>query len=168
MNELNDKDMNTLELKDKYWSLYEYMANSGNPENMKLFGRVMTQMMDDVIQSSPSKAEEYIDRLEAIKWKNYLTPKEAEKIIAGMEPKAPWSREQWAVEMQKHGYPQEKEPCYNRCALWVTMNMIMSDSSETIAMYVDSGNMFKLVHDLAVDKLTDRDGVFNIRRYFDV
>lgn len=160
--------MTQQELKDKYWSLYEYMANSGNPENMKLFGRVMSQMMEDLIQSSPSKAEEYIDRLEAIKWKNYLTPKEAEKIVAGMEPKAPWTREQWTAAMQQHGYPLEKEPCYNRCALWTTMNMIMSDSSETIAMYVDNGNMFKLVHDLAVDKLTDHDGVFNIRHYFGV
>lgn len=160
--------MTQQELKERYWSLYEYMANSNKPENMKLFGRVMTQMMDDMILSSPSKAEEYIDRLEAIKWKNYLTPKEAEKIVAGMEPKAPWSREQWKVAMEQHGYPLEKEPCYNRCALWVTMNMIMSDSSETIAMYVDNGNMFKLVHDLAVDKLTDHDGVFNIRHYFGV
>lgn len=160
--------MTQQELKDKYWSQYEYMANSGKPENMKLFGRVMSQMMEDMIQSSPSKAEEYIDRLEAIKWKNYLTPKEAEKIVAGMEPKAPWTREQWAAAMQQHGYPLEKEPCYNRCALWTTMNMIMSDSSETIAMYVDNGNMFKLVHDLAVDKLTDQDGVFSVRGYFGV
>ncbi len=160
--------MNIQEIKERYKSLYEYMANSGNPENMKLFGRVMTRMMEDMIQSNPSKAEEYIDRLEAIKWNNYLTPHEAETIVSNMSPKAPWSRDQWAAAMQQHGYPLEKEPYYNRCALWVTMNMIMSDSSETIAMYVDNNNVFKLVHDLAVDKLTDHDGVFNIRHYFGV
>ena len=40
--------MSTQELKEKYWSLYEYMANSKNTENMKTFGRVMTQMMEDM------------------------------------------------------------------------------------------------------------------------
>lgn len=42
----------------------------------------------------------------------------------------------------------------------------MSDSGETLAKYVDKDNLFKAVHDLAVDKLTDHDGVFNIRSYF--
>ena len=155
-----------MNLKEKYQSLYDYMAESRNPENMKAFGRVMTAMMDDMIQSSPTKAEEYINRLEAIKWHNYLTPKEAEAIVARMEPKAPWSREQWTNAMQQKGYPLEDEPHYSRCALWVTMNMIMSDSSETISKYVDNGRRFELVHDLAVDKLTDKDGVFSIRSYF--
>ena len=157
-----------MNLKEKYQSLYDYMAESKKPENMKAFGRVMTAMMDDMIQSSPSKAEEYIDRLEAIKWHNYLTPKEAEAIISKMDPKAPWSREQWINAMQQKGYPMDQEPLYNRCALWVTMNMIMSDSSATIDKYVESGRKFELVHDLAVDKLTDKDGVFNIRSYFGV
>lgn len=160
--------MNAQEMKEKYWSLYDYMASSKDPKNMKVFGRVMTSMMEDMIQSSPAKAEEYVDRLESIKWKNYLTQKEAEGIVAKMEPDAPWTKEQWASAMQKHDYPLEKAPCYNKYALWVTMNMIMSDSSETIAMYVDEENMLKLVHDLAVDKLTDYDGVFSIRSYFGV
>ena len=44
--------------------------------------------------------------------------------------------------------------------------MIMSDSSSTLEKYVDMGSMFKMVHDLAVDKLTDSDGKFEIRKYF--
>lgn len=160
--------MTAQELKNKYWHLYDYMAGSNKTEYMMLFGKVMSCMMEDMIVNSPSKAEEYIDKLEAIKWKNYLTPKEAEKIVAGMEPKAPWSREQWAAAMQQQGYPLEKEPCYNRCALWVTMNMIMSDSSQTLGKYVSNGDLFKMVYELAVDKLTDKDGVFSIRHYFDV
>lgn len=160
--------MNAQEMRDKYWSLYEYMANSKKPENMKAFGRVMTQMMEDMIYNSPTKAEEYINKLESIKWDNYLTATEAEKIVAAMEPKAPWSREQWRVAMEQHGYLLEEWPCYNRCALYVTMNMIMSDSSATIGKYVASEDLFKLVHDVAVDKLKDADGKFNIRAYFEV
>ena len=160
--------MNAQEMKDKYWSLYEYMANSKKPENMKAFGRVMTTMMDDSIQSNPSKAEEYINKLESIKWKNYLTPAEADKIVAAMEPKAPWSRDQWKAAMDQYGYPLEEWPFYNRCALYVTMNMIMSDSSATIGKYVANEDLFRLVHELAVDKLKDKDGVFSVRKYFSV
>ena len=160
--------MTAQELKEKYWSLYEYMANSRNPENMKIFGRVMSTMIEDMIASNPSKAEEYIDRLEAIKWKNFLTPKEAEAIVAKMNPRAPWTRDQWKAAMEQNGYPLEKDPCYNRCALWVTMNMIMSDSSQTLGKYVSNGDLFKLVYEIAVDKLTDKDDVFNIRLYFSV
>ena len=158
--------MNPQELKEKYWSLYEYMANSNKPEYMKAFGRVMTTMMDDMIQSNPSKAEEYINKLESIKWKNYLTPAEADKIVSQMEPKAPWSREQWKDAMEKHGFPLEEWPSYNRCALFATMSMIMSDSSKTLSNFVQGDNMFKLVYGLAVDKLKDVDSMFNARVYF--
>jgi hypothetical protein len=160
--------MNANEMKEKYWSLYEYMANSRNPENMKAFGRVMTAMVEDMIQSSPAKAEEYISRLESIKWKNYLTQNEADRIVSMMEPKAPWTREQWKQVMDQHGYPLEEWPCYNKCALWVTMNMIMSDSSEAISEFIDDENLFEFVYKLAVSKLKDLDGRFLIRQYFSV
>ena len=160
--------MNAQEMKDRYLSLYEYMANSRKPEYMKAFGRVMTSMMDDIIQTSPSKAEEYISKLESIKWKNYLTPAEADRIVSQMEPKAPWSREQWKAAMQQNGYELEEWPCYNRCALYVTMNMIMSDSSETLTKLVGGDGLFKAVYELAIDKLKDKDGMFNIRTYFGV
>lgn len=158
--------MNQEEMKEKYWSLYEYMANSKKPENMKIFGVVMTSMVMDMIASSPSKAEEYIDRLEAVKWKNFLTAKEADTIVDSMNPKAPWGREQWKAAMTNAGYEMEKWPCYNKWALFATMNMIMSDSSNTLTKYVDNEHLFKFVHDLAVDKLTDQDEKFNVRVYF--
>ena len=160
--------MNAQELKEKYSSLYDYMATSGKPEYMKTFGRVMTCMMDDVIANSTSKAEEYVEKLESIRWNNFLTAKEAEKIVSEMKPKAPWSREQWKSAMEQHGFELEHEPYYNRCALWVTMNMIMSDSSETLAKYVGSDKLFDAVYELAVDKLTDKDGKFDVRSYFGV
>lgn len=155
-------------MKDKYMALYEYMANSRDPKNMKTFGRVMTRMMDWMIQNKPTEAEEFICQLESVKWNNYLTPKEADTIVAGMNPKAPWSREQWKQSMEQAGYELEKWSCYNKCSLFVAMNMIMSDSSETLTKYVGNGDVFKLVHDLAVDKLTDKDEKFKIREYFGV
>lgn len=158
--------MNAQELRENYYELYEYMANSKNPDNMKAFGHVMNDMMEWLIVNKSDAAQEWIDRLQAIKWKNYLTQKEADSIVSDMEPKAPWSREQWRSAMEQKGYALEKEPCYNRCALYTTMNMIMSDSSETLGKYIQAEDLFGIVHDLAEDKLTDKDGNFKVREYF--
>lgn len=160
--------MTSEEMKNEFVILYNIMANSKNVAYMRIFGQVHKEMMLWFIQNKPDAAAEWLGKLESIRWKNYLTPKEAEKIVAGMNPKAPWSREQWRQAMEQAGYALEKEPCYNSCALWVTMNMIMSDSGDTLKKYVENGNQFKLVYDLAVDKLTDADGMFSIRNYFGV
>ena len=156
------------DLRQKYTELYEHMAMSKKPEYMKTFGKVMTEMFDWFAVNKPNAAQEWIEKLESIKWKNYLTPAEAEDIVSEMNPKTPWSREQWRNTMERHGFDLEREPCYNRCALWVTMSMIMSDSSSTLEKYIDEEQMFKAVYDLAVDKLTDKDGKFNIRHYFSI
>ena len=78
--------MNIPEQKERYTSLYDFMAQSRDPKNMKAFGSVMTEMMDWMLQNKPDVAEEMIDKLESVKWHQYLTPKEAEKIVAGMDP----------------------------------------------------------------------------------
>ena len=153
-------------MRKEFAALYELMANSKNVSYMHAFGMVHKEMMEWFIANKPDLAQEWLDKLESIRWKNYLTPKEAEKIVTEMEPKAPWTRDQWKSAMEQHGYELEKQPCYNKCALWTTMNMIMSDSSATLGKYVENGNIFKLVYDLAVDKLTDKDMVFSVRRYF--
>lgn len=156
------------ELRKEFTALYNQMANSHEVSFMRTFGNVHKEMMDWMIANKPDLAQEWLDKLASIKWKNYLTPKEAEKIVSSMNPKAPWSREVWKQAMEQAGYDLEFEPCYNRCALWVTMNMIMSDSSETLTKYVDGENIFSIVYDLAVDKLTDKDMAFNIRHYFNL
>ena len=158
--------MTAEEMKNEFHALYNMMAGSNKVEYMHTFGNVHKKMMDWMIANKPDIAQEMIDELEAIRWANYLTSKEAEKIVSSMNPKAPWSREQWKQAMEQHGLELEHEPYYNRCALYVTMNMIMSDSSDTIKEYVAEEKMFKFVYGLAVDKLTDKDGVFNIRSYF--
>lgn len=157
------------ELKEKYYELYDYMAQSKEPKNMKAFGHVMNEMYEWFVTNKPDAAQAWLDKLEAIKWKNYLTPNEADKIVAAMIPAAPWTREQWKASMEKSGFEMEEWPCYNRCALYVTMNMIMSDSSTTLTKYAGEGNvMFEFVHALALDKLKDADKRFDIRHYFNL
>ena len=159
-------------MKDRYTGLYDYMANSRDPKNMKAFGCVMTEMMEDMIQNSPAKAEEYIDQLEAIKWKQYLTPKEAEKIVAGMDPAGPWKRDVWKSTMESFGLPLEESPHYNKCALWVEMNKIYSDFGTEIATLLDKPlsytdkDIITVCYKMALKNLMDKDGVYNIRKYF--
>ena len=156
------------EMKKEFYALYDLMANSDKVEFMHIFGNVQKEMMEWFIANKPELAQEWLDKLQSIRWKNYLTPKEAETIVSSMNPKAPWSYDQWKGAMDQHGFEKNREPHYNRCALYTTMNMIMSDSGDTLKKYVDDADLFKAVYDLAVDRLTDKDGKFAVRKYFDV
>ena len=155
-------------MRNEFYDLYNMMANSKKVSYMHTFGVVHKEMMEWMIANKPELAQEWLSKLESIKWKNYLSPKEADDIIAKMEPAAPWSREQWRQAMEDHGYDLEEEPYYNRCALYVAMNMIMGDSSDTLKKYIGDSDLFEVVYDLALDKLLDIDGNFSIRLYFDL
>ena len=156
----------TEEMKKEFQELYTVMATSGNVAYMHVFGNVHKEMMEWFIANKPDLAQDWLDKLEAIRWDNYLSQKEAEKIVGEMVPDAPWSREKWRAAMTQSALPMEHAPYYNSCALYTVMNMLMSDSSETLARYIPAENLFTAVHDLAVDKLTDKDKKFNVREYF--
>ncbi|MBP5425121.1 MAG: hypothetical protein J6Y33_03495 [Prevotella sp.] len=160
------------EMKERYDALYDYMAQSRDPKNMKAFGCVMTEMMDWLVDNKPDVAEEMIDKLEAVRWHQYLTPKEAERIVAGMDPKAPWSRDAWKGAMESFGLPLEDAPYYNRCALWTEMNKIYSDFGEEIAALLgrplspSDGDIIGACYKMALKNLKDKDGMYDIRKYF--
>ena len=58
--------MTTQELRDRYLGLYDYMAQSRDPKNMKAFGCVMTEMMDYLIANKPDVAEKIQSNLSDI------------------------------------------------------------------------------------------------------
>lgn len=161
-------------MRSEFHSLYDMMANSHNVEYMHTFGMVHKEMMEWMIQNKPDAAQEWIDKLESIRWCNYLTPKEAQKIVDGMMPKAPWSRDVWKSAMTQLGLPMEEDPYYNSCALWVEMNKQYSDHAETIARNILKKPLADIpteqvvtgIHAMALDVLKDRDGVYCIRLYF--
>lgn len=160
--------MNQEEMKKEFDALYDMMANSNKVENMHTFGQVHKEMMDWFIANKPDLAQEWMEKLQSIKWKNYLTPKEAEKIIKGMNPSAPWSMDQWKTAMKEHGFETSREPYYNQCALFVVMSMKVSDSGDTLAKYIAGDKLFEAVYHLAEDALTDKDGHFSVRKYFNL
>lgn len=160
--------MDSQKLKQAFAELYAYMAESKKPENMMAFGEVMKEMFMWMADNKPDYAMAWLEKLEAVKWDNYLTVKEAENIVTHMDPRGPWSREQWRGAMEQHEYPLEEEPYYNKCAMFVKMSEIYSDSIESLKKIVGSGDIFEAIHMLALDKLKDKDKRYKIREYFDV
>ena len=164
------------ELHNKFHELYRHIISSEDEEKMMTLGSVTKAQMEWFIENRPEQAEEYIEMLCSVKWDNYLTPKEAETIVAQMKPAAKWSKEQVRKALDSLGIEMEEAPYYNSCAMWATISMIYSDSGKTLAELVfkkplaEVGDveLLTLIHRLAIDKLKDRDGMFNIRKYFNL
>lgn len=162
-------------MKEEFLKLYEYIVNSGNTEKMHVLGKVVKNMMNHCIESNPQLAREYLNTLQAVKWHNYITAKEAEHIVSNMVPKPLWNKAAWEETMTNLGLPLQDEPYYNSEALYITMQMIFSDDAETLMECLNIQNMqnlsnretlFKLVYKLALNKLCDKDKMYNVRNYF--
>lgn len=161
-------------MKQEFQSLYNLMAGQQNVAFMHVFGNVHKEMMDWFIQNKPDLAQEWLDKLESIRWKQYLTPKEAEAIVSKMNPAAPWKRDVWQRAMADLGLSTEEQPYYNSCALWVEMNKQYSDHAQSLAdkvwkqplSAIPVEEMVSAIYALALDVLKDRDDVYNIRAYF--
>ena len=163
------------EIISEFNRLYTKMATSNEPRYMNVFGETMKCMMSDMVDWRPDVAQDYLDKLEAINWHNYLSKKEAVGIVSNMNPKGYWEPSEWESIMESKGICMEEEPYYNKWAMYVAMNMIYSDSSVSIAKIagktlpnMPSEELFEAIHLLALDKLKDKDGMFNIRTYFHV
>ena len=162
-------------MKEEFKELYNYIIHSNDEEKMHVLGKVTKAMMCKLIENYPQQAREYLDMLQSVKWDNYLTMKEAEQIVINMTPQPAFSHSAWVAEMDSLGYPKSEEPSYNECALYVVMSMISSDSEETIkgmmnmmGVEMDKESMFKFIYRLALDKLLDKDKMFNVRTYFHI
>ena len=161
-------------MKKEFYELYDIMAMSQDVKNMQIFGKVHKEMMEWMIRNKPDLAQEWIGKLESIKWRNYLTQKEAEAIVTKMKPEAPWKHDVWMNAMQSLEINVEEEPFYNSCALWVEMNKVYSDHAKSLAEKVwkkplksiPTEELVSAIHALAVDNLKDKDGVYCIRSYF--
>ena len=161
-------------MRKEFNELYDMMAMSHDVKNMHTFGMVHKEMMERMIQNKPDLAQEWLDKLASIRWCNYLTPKEAERIVSNMVPRAPWSREVWRNAMTQLGLPLEEEPYYNSCALWAVMSQVYTDHAQTIAdnilkkplADIPADQLVPGIRALALDLLKDRDKVYCVRSYF--
>ena len=162
------------EMRKEFMELYDMMAMSHDVRNMETFGNVHKEMMEWMIANRPQDAQEWIGKLESIRWCNYLTKKEAEKIVSEMIPKAPWSYDVWKNAMTQLGLPMENEPYYNDYALWTVMNQVYTDHAQTIAdnilkkplSQIPAEQLVPGIRALALDLLQDKDGRYCVRSYF--
>lgn len=166
--------MEQKEMMHKFESLYNTMATSNEPKYMHIFGETMKAMMEDMTESNPELASEYIEKLSAIKWFNFLTQKEAIRIASNMEPAPHWDLSAWQQIMMEQDLLLEESPYYNDYALYVAMNQVVSDHGKTVAYIkgletvkdLDPAELVKYAYKLAIDLLKDKDGVYDIREYF--
>lgn len=165
--------MDKNELKLKWDELYAIMESSKDPRIMILFGEVMKVMMERSINYDQVFAEKMLEKLCAVKWKNYVTAEEADMVVMKMDPQPGWTREQWMRQMERLGLPLEEAPYYNKWAAYLTMCMKVSDSKVSIARMMGKmptelteDELATGAHMLAMDVLKDKDGQFDLRRYF--
>lgn len=161
-------------LMERYELLYRDMATSKDTQKMMLFGSVMNEMMERAIKNDPSFAEQEIDKLEAMNWKQYLTHREAEDICQSMKPNYKWPLSVWENALNTFKLETERKPYFNKYALWVTMNDIYSNHAETISEKIletkleeaSAEQMVGVIHALALDSLLDKDERYDVRKYF--
>lgn len=166
--------MEAKEMRMEFEKLYSIMANSNEPKYMHVFGDVMKDMMDCIINTNSELAQEFVERLSAIKWFNYLTSKEAMSIVNEMTPSAIWDISSWQQVMGEIETPIEEAPYYNAYALFVVMNQVVSDHGESIAYIKGAENVKDInqeelamyAYRFAIDLLKDKDGVYDVRGYF--
>ena len=157
---------------------YESIINSGDPAKMQLLGDMVKRVMKWLINYEPEIATAAIDILDGEEEKecyNYLSSQEANEIVKKMNPRPQWSLHQVLDMLKSAGFATEEPPYFNNYALATTMCMILSDSGETLKSELGSDirpakadEILRLVYKLAIDKLKDQDGKFNIRKYFDL
>lgn len=156
-------------MKETFNKIYDHIIESEDKNKMKVLGNVTKSIMYRLLDTNPSLAKEYIEQLESVKWNNYLTAKESEQITSNMEPRPYWTRSNWEGMIENH--IKSESPYFNDNSLYTAMCMIASDSGETlqkVAGVTDKYALFDLIYHLAIDKLKDKDKMFNIRKYFNV
>lgn len=165
-----------MDLKQRYESLYKEMVDSKDVKNMMLFGAVMSEMMERAIQRDTQFAQQAIDKLESMNWHQYLSESEAENICRSINSKGDyeWSFDYWEKALNSMELETENKPHFNKYALWTLMNVMHSKHSETLSQKIlettgediTEEQIIQIIHALAIDLLTDKNGTLNIREFF--
>lgn len=160
-------------IRERYLELYEDMAKSGMPEKMKTFGESAKWAFDRLHERDPKLAEQWVEKLEAMNWHNYLSKAEANDIVARFINQdnsrgAHWGYDVFKGAVESLGGNMAEAPYYNCYALWVVTNMLYSDHYNSASEYVPKEDMPKYFYLMAVEKLKDKDRPRFVRDYFGV
>lgn len=163
------------ELYQQFFTRYEAAINSGD---MTRLGEMVQRVMRWLIAYEPDIAAQAIAILDGDKsqeCRNYLSEQEARAIVNGMSPKPRWELEKLEEMLRNAGMTTDEPPYFNRWALLTDMCRIQSDKFDTLKRIIGSPShpatseeMLAAIYQLALDDLRDKDGRFNIRKYFDL
>ena len=173
--------MSVEEMKTRYQYLYDLMASSKDPAKMQVFGKAEHHMFDRLAASNPQMAKEWLEKLEAVCWNNYLTEAHAEKLASKLINQdgtigPHWSMDTFFNVIPKLGGELDNEPYYNRYALWLVANAHYSDFARSTAEdmgynqpdEVPGEKMALSMYKKAVESLKDADRVHYIADYYRV
>ena len=171
--------MTAEELYQQFLTRYDgIIRNTIDRADMRRLGDMTKRVMRWMSINEPDLAAQAIAILDGEgnqECRNYLSGHEASEIVRQMEPQPQWSPRQVLDMLRNAGYATDEPPYFNNYALATTMCMILSDSGQTLQRIIGSPShpatneeLQASVYQLAVDKLKDKDGKFNIRKYFDL
>lgn len=155
----------------RYDELYEKFIASKDNDKMEALGAANTWLFYYIAEKHPAMAEQYLSRLEAGEWNNYVSKSEAEEAAAKLLNKdgtrgAHWPYDVFKGAVESVGGKMSDTPIYNCWALWLTANMLFSDYAKTLAAYIPKEEPPKAFYLLALDKLKDPDRPKFVREYF--
>lgn len=163
--------MEKTEIEKKFNERYAEIIESRDERKMERLGAMVRRVMHWLTENVPEVAEQAVKMLDE-ETRNYLTCDEAIAITNKMDPAPTWSLYDLEMTVDQMKLATEELPYYNRWALFTTMMMIQSDEGETLskAMNTSKGSerMVTVIYQLALCRLKDLDGKFNIRKYFDL
>jgi hypothetical protein len=140
---------------------------------MERLGAMVKRVMGWMFKYEPQVAAQALALLDdntATDYSNRLTEQEAKDIVAQMVPQPAWTMQGLTASLQSMGLPGDVPPHFNLWALLTTMLMIQSDEGESLKEAIHANDrderLLRLVYKLAVNRLEDQDGKFNIRKYF--
>ena len=165
--------MDKQQMQQQFLARYDSIIQSGDTRQMERLGAMVKRVMGWMFKYEPQVAAQALALLDddtATDYANRLTEQEAKNIVAQMVPKPTWTMQGLTDSLQSMGLPGDVPPHFNLYALLTTMLMIQSDEGESLKEAIHANDrderLLRLVYKLAVNRLEDQDGKFNIRKYF--
>lgn len=162
-------------MEQQFLSRYDSIIQSGDTRQMERLGAMVKRVMGWMFKFEPQVAVQALALLDedtATDYTNRLTEQEAKDIVSQMVPQPTWTMQGLISSLQSMGLPGDVPPHFNLYALLTTMLMIQSDEGESLKEAIHANDsderLLRLVYKLAVNRLEDQDGKFNIRKYFDL
>ena len=162
-------------MEQQFLRRYDSIIQSGDTQQMERLGAMVKRVMGWMFKFEPQVAMQAMALLDdntTTDYANRLTEQEAEDIVSQMVPQPTWTMRGLIASLQSMGLPGDVPPHFNLYALLTTMLMIQSDEGESLKEAIHANDrderLLRLVYKLAVNRLEDQDGKFNIRKYFDL